>query len=403
MANRIVLVSDDLDFFDYIRSKLALRKSDELFLFSFDEIPFKTEFLEHAIIIINSENSKEKTLALLKIFSTNPVIVISYNEDNKFKKECYSYGAIDYMTLLTSDDEFKARLIPALSISATLQKSSQYRDLLVKNNILNLNKEVYIDYSKIIESELERIRKTSIKAAFAAISANEKEKFLMQSNTVETIILNNIRKNDILMSYAPNKYFLLMYDTDVESAKNFWDKLQPQFSQKLYAGFAQVANQSKEKLISDVLIQLQQEINSDKTYAKTNKTNKNVPLKSNYNSSPYTNFKFFKQEFSRKIEQVISPVFYEVQQKYSSKLQGMSIEHGNGDGYGVFYIKGKHIVSCLRISSPGFAKINIDITIQKNGEDIDSKRISLEPEELEAGLLGDILEQFVKEVRLKEQ
>ena len=36
MQSRIVLISDDVDFFEYISPKLNLRKSDELFKFGFD-------------------------------------------------------------------------------------------------------------------------------------------------------------------------------------------------------------------------------------------------------------------------------------------------------------------------------------------------------------------------------
>ena len=39
----------------------------------------------------------------------------------------------------------------------------------------------------------------------------------------------------------------------------------------------------------------------------------------------------------------------------------------------------------------------LNITYQKDSENIDAKRITLEPEELEAGLLGDLLEQFILE------
>ena len=38
MADKIVLVSDDIDFFNYIKPKLELRKSDELFCFSFEKL-----------------------------------------------------------------------------------------------------------------------------------------------------------------------------------------------------------------------------------------------------------------------------------------------------------------------------------------------------------------------------
>ena len=69
------------------------------------------------------------------------------------------------------------------------------------------------------------------------------------------------------------------------------------------------------------------------------------------------------------------------------------------DGLGVFYIKGKISSSSFRITCPGFSKINIDITFQKNQGNIDAKRITLEPDEFEAGLLEDLLEQFILEYK----
>ena len=99
------------------------------------------------------------------------------------------------------------------------------------------------------------------------------------------------------------------------------------------------------------------------------------------------------------MEQVITPVFYQIQQKYTGKFAGITLQQGSGEGYGTFYIKGKHTSSCFRITSPGFAKINIDITYQKDSSNIDAKRITLEPEELEAGLLEDLLEQFILEYK----
>ena len=67
MQSRIVLISDDIDFFEYVYSKLNLRKSDELFKFSFDDIPNKIHLLSTSVLIINSENASQKTLELLKL------------------------------------------------------------------------------------------------------------------------------------------------------------------------------------------------------------------------------------------------------------------------------------------------------------------------------------------------
>lgn len=399
MASRIVLISDDSDFFDYIRAKLELRKSDELFMFNFDSVPEKLHFLETAVLIINSENSREKTLDLLKIFKNTPIIVSAFNDDDTFRRKCYRAGMLDFMPLLTPDAEFRARMIPALSIASLLEKNVQYREILVKNKTLSEDNEVFLDYNSILDKELEKIDVASEKAVFAAISPNEKTKFLLKSTLIESVVLNNIRKNDILMNYAANKYFLLMFDTDIISAQKLWAKICSQLPEKLYAGFCSIVNQKRQQLINEALNKLHEAINYDKEIVDTN-NNPVVGLSLVRNeSSSYTNFKMFRQEFGRKIEQVITPVFYQIQQKYDGKIMGVSMEHGTGEGYGTFYIKHKYSSGCFRITSPGFSKINIDITYQKTTEKIDAKRITLEPEELESGLLEDLLEQFILEYK----
>lgn len=399
MANRIVLVSDDLDFFDFIRSKLELRKSDELFTFSFDAIPEKISFIETAVLIVNSENAQEKTIDLLNIFRETPIIVSAYNDDDAFRRKCYRAGMFDFLPLLTPDAEFRARMLPALSVAGILEKKRQYREILVKNKILNNDNDVFVDYIPILDKELDEINKGVKKAVFAAIAPNEKTKFLLKPSLIEAIILNNIRINDILMNYAANKYFLLMFDTDVAAAKKVWQKIVSQLPEKIYAGFAQVSNQKRQQIINEALNKLHEAINSDDSIEEIKTSSVSGINKLKESSQGYSNFKLFKQEFGRKIEQVITPVFYQIQQKYSGKLMGVNLEQGSGEGYGTFYIKGKYSYGCFRITSPGFSKINVDITFQKDANNVDSKRITLEPEELEAGLLGDLLEQFILEYK----
>lgn len=398
MANRIVLISDDSDFFEYIKSKLELRKSDELFTFSFDAVPDKFHLLESSVLIVNSENAKEKTLDLLKFFKSTPVIVSAFNDDDAFRRKCYRAGMFDFMTILTPDAEFRARMIPALSIATLLEKNKLYRKILIKNNVLKEDNEIFLDYNYILDRELEDIDKYSKKAVFVAISPNEKTKFMLKPAIIEAVLLNNIRRNDILMNYASNKYFLLMFDTDITSAQKFWEKIRVQFPDKLYAGFCTIVNQKRQQLINEALNKLHEAINYDKDIVTTNNINNSIGILQS-SDSQYSNFKMFKKEFGRKIEQVITPVFYQIQQKYNGKIMGVTMEQGSGEGYGSFYVKGKYSSSCFKITSPGFSKINIDITYQKNSEKVDAKRITLEPEELEAGLLEDLLEQFILEYK----
>ena len=337
MANKIVLISDDKDFFDFIRAKLALRKSDELFTFSFDDVPERLELLKTSLLIINSESSKDKTLDLLRIFKGTPSIVITFNEDTDYKNKCYQAGAFDYIHLLVSESEFQARILPALSVIALLEKNLQYREILVKSNIVLPNNEVFLNYNYILDKELKEIKNNARKAVFVAISANDKTKFLTPSNVIETVILNNVRKNDILMNFASNKYFILLFDTDLTSAQKLWDKIKKQLPQKFYAGFSIILNQQRQQLINEVLNKLHEAISYDKDCVNKN-PNPVVTLSTiNGINSDCANFKLFRQEFEKKLEQVINPVFYHIQQKYTDKLAGITLEQGSGDGYGTLF------------------------------------------------------------------
>lgn len=390
MANKIVLISNDSDFFEYIKPKLELRKSDELYSFSFEDIPEKLHLLKTAVIIINSENEEEKTLDLIKLFNETPIIIFSFNDNDVFKRKCYRAGVLDFIPLLTPDADFRTRILPALKMSSLLLKKEQYRELLVNNNIIDKIKEVYIDYNQILEKELELINNNKKNATFLAISPGEKSKFLIRQEVLEVVLINNIRKNDILMTYAPNKYFLLLFDTNLTFAEKFWQKIKNQFPVEVFAGIIQVSNQKKQQLINEALNKLHSSINNNHFQTEEDiKTSNNIQ----------TNFKLFKQEFEKKIDNIIAPVFYQIQQKYNDKIMNVKIEQSSGNGFGEFRIINKQFDSCFIVTSAGFSKINIDISVKKDNKIIDTKRISLDPEEFEQALLGDLLEQFIIEYK----
>ena len=202
MQSKIVLISDDSDFFEYIIPKLKLRNSDELFSFKFSELPDKIHLLKSSLLIINSERNQEQTLELLEIANDVPVIVFGYNDDDNFKIEAYKKGMYGYFTLSSSDEEIEAKLIPALRMVSSFEKIALYREILVKNNLITGNNEVFLDFTNMLEREISEIKKNSSVATLLAIAPDEKSKYLIQPNKLETVILNKVRKNDILMNYS---------------------------------------------------------------------------------------------------------------------------------------------------------------------------------------------------------
>ena len=389
MSTKIVLISDDTDFFDYIFPKFRLRKNDELYKFSFNEIPEKMHFLRDAVLIVNSVNAQDETMDLLSITDDIPVLVFSYEEDEDFRIKAYKAGMFDFITLLTTDEELQAKLYPALKLASAYSKAAFYRDVLVKKEILSKNNEVFLDYKTILDDELLQLQKSSVPAILMAIAPDDKTKFLVHSNQIETIILSSIRKNDKLMNYAPNKYFLLLLDTDLKGAEKIWNKIQKALPAKLYSGYSKIFSQSREQLVNEVLNKLHMEINKS-DYEKDDSAN----LRN-------SNFKIYRQDYNKNLQKIISPVFYQIQQVYNDKLYGVKIEQNIEAGCSTLSIKAKHSTGLLKITSPGFSNINIDVIFltESKKQFPQTKRISLGKDELEEGLLYDIIEQFMIEFK----
>ena len=392
MSSRIVLISDDSDFFDFIKLKLELRKSDKLQTLTFDDVPEKMDSLQTSVLIVNSENRSQKTIDLLKIFNyMTPIIVMAYNDDEAFKKKCYRAGTFDFILFLTSDAEFRARMLPALNLVSILKKNNYYRKLLVKNKILSKNNEVYVKYEETIDSILAELKETSVPSVFAAISPKERDKYLINPNSVETFLINNIRKNDILMKFAHNKYYLIMFNTDLISAEKHWNKIIKNYSGNLYAGFVNITNQTRRQLISSALFKLNEAFNSEIIDTEAEMVSAD--------NTACKNFKLYRKEREQRYNKLVTPVFYRLQQKYMNRLVGVKIEQDFDKNKGSFNITGKHFRANFNISSPGFSKVNIDIIIKKDNEESDSKRFSFDTDEFDENLLEDLLEQFISETK----
>jgi len=387
MDGKIVLISDDKNFFEYLMPKLIIRKSDELFRFSFDELTEKFHQLTSSLLIINSENKQEQTLELLSITKDSISVVFGFNDDEEFKIKGYRAGMFSYISLSSSDEAIQAALLPALKMIASINKNNFYRDILVKNSLITLNNEVLLDSNWLIENELNKIHANNVEAVLGAISPDDKSRFNIQAHQIETIILNNIRSNDLLINFATNKYFLLLYNINVENAYKLWNKIAQNFSESMYVGFTNIGKKNRQQVINEALNKLHESINRG--------------FKSSLTADVFmgNNFKLYKEEFKNKLDKIINPVFYHMQQKYNNRLFNITINLIQNNAQCIFNIASENESGSLSISTPGYSAVNIDIKYECSDNNQKNKRISIEPDELEAGLLEDLLEQFILEFK----
>jgi hypothetical protein len=87
-----------------------------------------------------------------------------------------------------------------------------------------------------------------------AIAPNERNKFFLKQELLELVLANNVRKNDIIMNFAPNKYYLLLFDIDKKSAEKLWTKIREQIPEKIYAGIVEIFNQGRRHIIDAIVV-----------------------------------------------------------------------------------------------------------------------------------------------------
>ena len=133
MQNRVVLVSNDNNFFEFMLPRLSLRKNDDVFRFSYNVFLEKISLLSASIIILDSENYKDNILYILKNHSDLPIIVFGYNEDLEFKKEILKFGVPYYITPLTTKNEFQYIFKNLLKIAALQERNRFFKSILIEN------------------------------------------------------------------------------------------------------------------------------------------------------------------------------------------------------------------------------------------------------------------------------
>jgi hypothetical protein len=87
-----------------------------------------------------------------------------------------------------------------------------------------------------------------------------------------------------------------------------------------------------------------------------------------------------------------------MQKLYEEKLFETQIEQYSNSALSAFTLKHGDQVSELKITYPGFSKINIDL-LHQGLDSPENKRISLDLTELDDSKLTKILEKFIKEFK----
>lgn len=408
--SNIILVTDDKGVEAILKPKLVLlREIDNIKTASYEEAMVLIKEVGPEMVILYSSKEDETCIQLIQAIRASEktkrtsilLVVKKFNQD--FILNAYDEDITDYVILDSDDTEILMRSIWCLKKNLLLTAMDKQHNLLEDLRIIEPSTDFYsADYcEKIFNNEINNIKKTETDGILMLVSASEESKTKLNPLLLAKAIKKSTRTSDVIIHGPANRFYVLLRDTNLKGVFCVWDKIKQAVgtAYTLVAGVSFVADKKFADLRTELLNAL-----VEATSTKQDLVIVNEPLKDSSSdwldkiNSTQKNFKLFKQAFTKKLEKVITPVFFQVQKLYEEKLFNTQIEQFSNSTLSAFVLKKDENLSELKITYPGFSKINIDV-IHQGLDSPENRRLSLDLTELDEKKLTQILEEFIKEFK----
>ncbi len=405
MENNILLISNDETVSKALREKLLfLRKDDAVVLSDYKEALSTQELTRAELIFVHESGSAQDTVELIKKLrvNNNLCIILLVNSYNKgLILAAYDNGADDFAFASADDFELVIRAVNNIKHNsiklAALRNNKLLEQLKVIDDLTGLYN--YSHAEQVIENVIDDNLLDS--GVLVALAPSESAKSVFSVEKMAKAILASIRVDDVPTLGRGAKFYILLPKTDFNSAIVVLNKIKDNYDGNLdiCAGISGIAHKSFSEMERDVLQALSDAVatNAEFVFAEEKNDDTLDEWLDDCSDQP-KNYKIFRQIFNKKMEKVITPVFYRLQKTWEEKLFKTEIEQYTDGEQCVFHLKNEKQDSTLRIIYPGFAKI----IIAQTHEGLDSpenKEIQLPLAKISQKELVVIVEDFIKDFK----
>ena len=402
--NSILLISDDEKFATNLKSKLIfLRKDDVITTSNFDEAEQNLELTLANIVLVHENSSKKETINLIKNLRSNEaicIILLAKEYDKELILTSYDSGIDDFVMSDADAFELVIRVINNTKHNSIKLKTLRNSKILEQLHVIDELTGIYsYNHSQqVIENAIDNnLYKEGI---FMIVSPSEETKTTFSIEKMSSAVSKSVRVNDIVTLGRGTRFYIFLPKTDVNGALVVFNKIKENYGEnyELRVGISEITNKTFNDFEKDALQALSDALatNTDYVLAEAKETTLDEWLEDTENKPQ--NYKIFKQIFNKKLEKVISPVFFRLQKTWENKLFETEIEQSTNDNMCIFHLKNKKQDSTLRIIYPGFAKIIV--TINHDGLDSpENKEIQLSLPKVTQKELINIVEEFIKDFK----
>ena len=398
---KITLVSDDKNLSEILEKKLLfLRKDDEINFTSYQKAVQNIELSSPNIVLVHEASDRENTISLIRELKNNKnicIILLTNSKDSEFILRAIDSGADDFILSSAENFEFVIRIVNYIRLFSYKKAFNRNYKILEQLNVINNLTGIYENsYAKqVIENYIDLDLIT--KGSFMAVAPSKTGKANFSIEELANSIKVSIRNEDIVTHGKGTKFYIFMPNTDFNGANCVLKKIKEKIKFDICAGISDITENKYDKFEKKALKALNTALATNTAIIFEENEQKET-LDEWLQEDNAKNYKIFRHVFYKKLEKVITPVFYRLQKIYEEKLFDTEIEQYVNEDQCVFNIRNKKFFSSLKIIYSGFTKITISIT--HDGLDSpENREIKLQLDKITQDDIVEIIEDFVKEFK----
>lgn len=370
--NNILLITDENEISDLLLSKLILlRENDKVEVCELKDYKKILEKSVFPVVILHEADKPEYTFKIIKNikeqYPDSEILLLLNKQNKELILKAYDAGIFDYFFTDSEDYEMLIKTVNCFKFRINKEKGLRNEKFLYQLGVIDSKTNLY-EYKYLKEIFIDLSDNLRIKnGIFCVMSLDEKVKTKVSTNRLAGIIKNSLRKDDIAATARGGKFYLILPNLDLFGVKAVIDKIQNKIGKdfQIRAGFAKIGIRSFEtldKIANDSLISASQNNLTSVCLEYNNINIQNSWLEDDAGFELQKAFKLFKNAFTNKMDNIVSPLFFRFQKDFETKLTNTQISQYANDIESVFSLKNENLHSELIIRYDGYAKFNIKIT-----------------------------------------
>ena len=409
-SNYILIISNNKEIGATISDKIKLlRECDVIKVVSYIEAISELNTKQPSVILLHCANYDSvnivKEIRKLKSLDKVPVIFITDTFVEDLLLYAFDNGIDDFFFLSDPDSIILTRIFLTIQKSVLYKQIENDKDILTAANIIDKDTGFYTKehvsaiykklFNRCCDENVENAVFMCLKVAF---SDTQKTSFKKTAKKIKSLL----RGSDEAAFGRHHLFYIVLYNAGVKGAQVVFSRIKNSFEKvgECYAVSAKI-NTEFEKTEPVLLNALKEQISNkddfhyieDVLFGKRQNEAKQGDLVIIEGSPKKNSFD--------SLDEIIAPVFYQVQTAASSMLPDAEIKFDVSENESVFSVKQNDMKTDVVITIPSFVKIVIDIKHkEKNGTPL-VRRLTYTVEEFSDEKLSSILYDVIKEFRAK--